>query len=572
MPFAHREGNFGLGGWVGRMRGRRRRGELSAEQVRILESFRGWVWDPPRPVLRVYGFASWYRLLKRFVARKGHAQAPDAHEEGGRKLGAWIGHCRRNYKRGRLPPAQVRLLEALPGWTWGPRDDRWAAGLRHLRRYVRREGHARVPAGHVEGGFPLGRWVHKRRARYRRRQLPAARARVLETLPGWSWRYRTVRRSDLDEALAVLGRFVAREGHARAPRGHVEDGLRLGDWIHNRRRDYKKGGLSTELVRRLERLPGWSWNPPVGGAGHRNNKPALKREPIGQPPRPRPTWSPAGARLLQLLRQYAEREGHTRVPAKHREAGYRLGQWVASRRYDRRKGRLTDERVRALDALPGWTWDPTSDRWRAGLAALRRFVAHERHARVPRDQVEGGFALGEWVHDRRNEFRAGNLSAERRQILESMPAWAWDVRDQLFGAAVRLLKQYVRREGHARVPQDHVEDGFTLGSFVAVRRRAFRKGKLSRAHRLALESIPGWSWRPAVDRVGRALTLLKEYVRREGHARVPHGHVEEGFRLGNFVEVRRRIYRLGRLPVDQRRTFERLPGWVWRPSRSRRSP
>lgn len=57
----------------------------------------------------------------------------------------------------------------------------------------------------------------------------------------------------------IQGRFVAREGRARVPSSHVENGFRLGAWVIEQRSAYREGGLSDERFARLEALPGWGW-------------------------------------------------------------------------------------------------------------------------------------------------------------------------------------------------------------------------------------------------------------------------------------------------------------------------
>ena len=72
--------------------------------------------------------------------------------------------------------------------------------------------------------------------------------------------------------------------------------------------------------------------------------------------------------------------------------------------------------------------------------------------------------------------------------------WTWDPLADEFAAALKRLHSYVRRHGHARVPQDHVERGFRLGKWVSHRRREYRNGCLLQARAGALENVPGWTW------------------------------------------------------------------------------
>jgi hypothetical protein len=58
-------------------------------------------------------------------------------------------------------------------------------------------------------------------------------------------------------------------------------------------------------------------------------------------------------RGFSALQTFYEREGHCRVPLRHREGDYLLGQWVSAQRS--RKDVLQSERRMRLDAL-GFVW------------------------------------------------------------------------------------------------------------------------------------------------------------------------------------------------------------------------
>jgi hypothetical protein len=61
----------------------------------------------------------------------------------------------------------------------------WENGFAALGKFVDREGHARVPGAHLEGGFRLGQWVISQRSR--RDSSSLDQIHRLESLPGWSW-------------------------------------------------------------------------------------------------------------------------------------------------------------------------------------------------------------------------------------------------------------------------------------------------------------------------------------------------------------------------------------------------
>jgi hypothetical protein len=313
---AHREGNLPLGVWVGRCRGRYRKDELTAEQIRALQALPGWSWDPLEE-----HFTERVQSLRAFVHREGNALIPSAHLENGVGLGRWAEHLRSLYRAGRLPERRIRILERFPRWTWEPGSDLFDQCLAALGTFARREGHTRVPHGHVEEGVRLDHWVQNRRQDRRKKRLSRDRIRALESIPNWTW---SVREAAFDEGYAHLLRFVQREGHARVPYGHIEGRFPLGAWVHKQRT--LQPSMGAARARRLAKLPGWVWR--VHEARFENG--------------------------LRLLRAFVDREGHARVPAKYLERGFPLGSWVSHCR--RRRRAMREDRIAALEALPGWAW------------------------------------------------------------------------------------------------------------------------------------------------------------------------------------------------------------------------
>ncbi len=110
----------------------------------------------------------------------------------------------------------------------------WEFNFGLLQRFVKREKHARGPRGHIEDGFRLGNWVGTQRTSYKRNSLePPARIQALKSVKGWVW---DPHGASWQEGFEYLVRFVKREKHARVPRGHIEDGFKLGSWAKKSRK------------------------------------------------------------------------------------------------------------------------------------------------------------------------------------------------------------------------------------------------------------------------------------------------------------------------------------------------
>ena len=125
-----------------------------------------------------------------------------------------------------------------------------------------------------------------------------------------------------DEWYGMLKAYKQREGHCRVPDLHREQNYRLGRWVANQRK--KEGTLSPERRQRLDALR-FEWD-------------VLTAQ-----------WE-EGFRALQ---SFHKREGHCRVPKRHREHDYLLGQWVANQRTA--QDTMSSDRHQRLDAL-GYVW------------------------------------------------------------------------------------------------------------------------------------------------------------------------------------------------------------------------
>lgn len=405
-----------------------------------------------------------------------------------------------------------------------------------LQRFVEVEGDARVPQRQAGSGADLGKWVNRQRSFHRRGDLSPDRVARLEALRGWSWH---VFSDEWEEAFALLVAWVAKTGHSRVPATEEADGIRLGQWVRVQRSSYRKGRLSVDRVARLEALTGWSWD-------------ILTDE-----------WEEA----LALLAAFTVREGRARVAFSRLVEGFRLGQWVAIQRSAYRQGELSADRVTRLEALPGWTWNARTDRWEKAFATLVAFVEREGHARVPVGHQVGDLDLGGWVSHQRDAHRKGRLAPDRAERLEGLSGWVWSTHDADWEQGFVSLMVFVGRTGHARVPADDDQDGFTLGRWVAVQRAQYRKGRLSKAQASRLEALPGWTWDPFAAQWEEGLARLVDFVSREGHARVPQAFEEDSFTLGRWAVTQRAQYRKGTLSNERASRLEALPGWEWAPRR-----
>lgn len=409
---------------------------------------------------------------------------------------------------------------------------KWDFSFGVLEAFAKREGGARVPTDHIERGFNLGGWVATQRSFHAKDKLSAERTKHLERVSGWAW---DARIDAWEEGFNSLQTFVQREGHARIGATHREGHFELGSWVRNQRSFFTQGRLEANRRSRLDGIDGWTWDP----------------------------FTDAWQVGLQRLQNFVKREGHAQVSPDHKEQGAPLGTWVGTQRTKRSQGKLSQERIEALQEIPGWSWDPRSDAWEKGFRSLQAFANRLGHARVPPRYVEGGYRLGSWVASQRIRHSSGKLSPDQIARLQKMPGWTWDARTDAWEEAFACLKAFIKREGNCNVPDSHREKRFNLGVWVGTQRSFYKRGKLSTDRALRLERSKGWSWDPKADAWDSGFKSLRSFAKREGHARVPSGHVEHGFKLGAWVVGQRSLKAKGNDSEERSARLENIEGWTW---------
>lgn len=108
--------------------------------------------------------------------------------------------------------------------------------------------------------------------------------------------------------------------------------------------------------------------------------------------------------------------GHCAVPIAQGE----LGTWVSKQRQLRKRGKLSKEKVDALDSL-NFTWSTAEADWEDKFKRLCEWTRENGHASVPFNEGE----LGWWVNTQRQCKRKGKLSPAREARLQSL-GFVWN--------------------------------------------------------------------------------------------------------------------------------------------------
>lgn len=264
-------------------------------------------------------------------------------------------------------------------------------GYRDIRKFLH------IPADYVtEGGYPLGRIWAELQDLYNRNQLAEDEIRFLLK----------IRMQLTDSPQKDLGIWLDRADEAEEyfkEHGTLSmpnttlfrDGASMFQWVHQQKKLYKRGELSSYQIVRLESM-GIQWIKPKKVTG----------------------WKEG----YSYAEQYFEENGHLFVPKKYvTHDGFKLGKWIWEQR-DRYLGLsshgISDKRIEMLEDIGMFWEDLKNAEWDWFVGLLRECIRKTKKPfAIGRNYKYKNYALGEKVSKVIGQYADGSLSAEQEMEL-----------------------------------------------------------------------------------------------------------------------------------------------------------
>jgi superfamily II DNA or RNA helicase len=560
----------GLAQWMTEQRKQFKDGTISEELKKQLDEME-FPWKPAALDTDKIWFEIFLRY-KEYAAANGVLAVTVVDDET-RKLNRWVIWQRRAKKLGKLSDTRIRALDDI-GFIWQINKRKSALELKpvqakikelfrpwdemfsELVEFFKLHGHCNVPID-WRANPELARWVaHQRIAKRQNRLTPDQFRRMDEIDFAWS-----VHDGDWDSMFAKLAEHL-RPMHNGKPRD-VAMSAELRRWTLTQRQFKKRGELDPEREHKLNSI-GFEWSP------HSNQ------------------WQ----EMFVTLRQFHTDHGHCRVPTKWSK-NPKLASWVAVQRARKAAGKLSAERIAALDAL-GFSWRvswsggrPSGQAWEEMFAMLKQFRLENGHANVPQKFVTNR-KLGWWVTTQRRDRRKGKLDSTQIARLDEL-GFDWSPQyggvssdDEGWNKMLEALRTFKNEYGHCRVPGQWSGNP-KLANWVATQRRFKKHGELKVERTAALDGI-GFEWTieprgtlPLLNQRGKMLTAaqawdamflaLQQFKQAHGNCLVPQ-RFKGNRKLADWVSEQRMAYNKGRLDAERTCRLEDL-GFDWNPVSTR---
>lgn len=312
----------------------------------------------------------------------------------------------------------------------------------------------------------------------------------------------------------------------------------IGQWIEHQRTEHRRKTLSKDRIRKLEQIPGWSWEP------------VLEQ------------WDATHAKLIEFV----QKNGFPRSPrlCGKEDQEKHLWIWITHQRTAFRKNELSKYRIRKLEQIPGWSWEPLSSKWNATYTELIKFVQKNKTTPSNRSKDPQEKILSTWVNLQRKTYKENKLPKDRIKKIEQIPGWHWSPFDK-WGTNYEKLVDFVKKNKKLPIIRSNTLEEKSLGIWISHQRAAFKKSKLSQKRIEKLKQVPGWSQNNNDQQWDTAYEELIEFIKQNKKNPRSNSESRNERASASFSSHARKAYRKNKLSQERIKKLEQIPGWYWEP-------
>jgi superfamily II DNA or RNA helicase len=428
-----------LGTWLDHQRLLATNQKLSSEKLNLLDQVE-FVIDPYEK--------DWddnFEILKAYFLENGHCNLKPRENMA---VSRWLKKVRSYIKQGGYREDRIERLKSI-NFDFSPDDTIWEKQFDELAEFKEQNGHCRVPQSYKKN-ISLGVWVSTQRGKLSKGNLPKNKKEKLDSL-GFSWNPREEIWEDFFKKMKV---FKKENGHCRVPKGCSKD-PKLSMWVQEQRTLFAGNKLRKERENLLLEI-GFSFNPDED------------------------LWN----NQFEKLKNYKTEHGDTNVTQSYTKDSA-LGSWVNTQRVYFRKGKLDNDKIKALNEV-GFVWELGDKIWEENIQALKNYKKENGHCNVPRTK---GDRLTLWLNRQRDNYRKQKISKERITELEEIGI-DWNPLETQWNQKFSELEIFHKKFSHSEVLRSQ---DVKLSSWCTKQRNAFKNKRLPEDKITKLSKL-GFRW------------------------------------------------------------------------------
>ncbi len=379
---------FLLSNWIYTQRRKYRLGELSDEQIRLLNDIQ-FEWEAESESYWEKG----YCYAKAFFREHGHLEMEQRYKtEDGFALGLWVGNYRKAYNGMKtqtvINDEQIAMLEAI-GMVW-KKDKIWDKRFADLEVFYKTKHRMPKPDSDNKDELVLGRWLYSQRKYYRDGYITKHKLDKFASVGITKEWFEPP--TPFEKGYVIAKSYYEEHSNLDISTNYQHpSGFWLGSWVDKIRK--KRDELNKEQIKRLNAI-GFVWEPADN-------------------------WE----EKYTEAKAYYDKYGTLPLePKQCKDKSERLiCQWLRRQLLRRNDGKMPQNQIDKLTAI-GMDWLNSLERsWMRGLSHAQAYHATYGHLDVITTFVcEDGYPLGEWLHSQRTHRK--RLTQDKLQALISLGA------------------------------------------------------------------------------------------------------------------------------------------------------
>ena len=339
--------------------------------------------------------------------------------------------------------------------------------------------------------------------------------------------------SDWENGLKHFDKYVREHnGDVLVPHDYKdEDGFRIGNWVLNRRQEYKNNML---LLKRVEELNKRSfiWNV-------KEYKFALK---------------------LEVIKRFVSENGRLPKSMSKNQYEKKLGDFLVKERMyqKKKKDKYPKWRKDAMEKIECFVWNPNEEYFLLGCKHYEDYLNKTGNVSVPKGYTtEDGFNLESWVSSQKNKYRKNKLTDKEKNMLHKI-GFSLSANNDNFDKKFELLKEYMEvNHCDSNIPQATIYKGENLGAFVSSMRTNYKNKSISKYRKEKLEAI-GFIWNTKDKQWNDNLQWFTKYKKEHG-GEICISKKDSTLKYYYYWLIdQRMLYKNGNMREDRRKLFEQV--------------